>query len=142
MLPSLAYYATMLRRNFMDYSNRRLDEIHLSQGLLFFILYVGKHPGCSPKEITKALHMDIGHTTRSLTKLEQSGFLIQQVNPKDRRSHILQLSDAGEDAFRFSHELFAQWDKEVLSVLSREEQEMLLSLLKRLILPEGGASYV
>ena len=101
---SLAFFATLLNKDFTAYCNRRLGEAGLMQGQLYFILYVGKHPGCAPKDLVQALRMDIGHTTRTLVKLEQGGFLVQEQNPEDRRAHILRLTEKGEAAFALSHE--------------------------------------
>lgn len=134
MHQTLAYYATLLRKDFTDYCSRRLTEEGLSQGQLYFILYVGRHVDCSPKELAQALHMDAGHTTRTLKKLAQDGFLLQKKSPKDGRAHTLQLTEKGEHAFRLSYELFMQWDAEVLCPLSCEEQAVLKSLLSKLLL--------
>lgn len=131
MNKAIAYYITFLRKDFVNYCNQKLSNIGLSQGLLFFILYVGKHPNCAPKELAQALHMDFGHTTRSIAKLKKDGFLEQEVNPKDRRTHALHLTDVGKEAFNLSYELFSQWDKEILNNLSAEEQEQLGNLLQK-----------
>lgn len=134
---TLAYFVTLLRKDFTSYCNQKLQELELSQGLLFFILYIGRHPGCSPKELTEALHMDTGHVTRSLSKLEESGFLLQKCNPIDRRSHILQLQEKGAEAFRISHELFTNWDNEIMNELSEESRAQLLTLLEKITKMEG-----
>lgn len=133
MLSSLAYVVTLMRKDFVEYCNEQLSKIGLSQGLLFFILYIGKHPTCSPKELSEALHMDIGHTARSLNKLIQTGFILQETNPKDRRAHILNLTEHGQDAFRISHELFFSWDDEVLCNLSEDERLQLFLILDKVI---------
>lgn len=133
MLSSLAYVVTLMRKDFIEYCNEQLSKIGLSQGLLFFILYIGKHPACSPKELSEALHMDIGHTARSLNKLIQTGFILQETNPKDRRAHILNLTDLGQDAYRISHELFFSWDNEVLCTLNDDEREQLFILLDKVM---------
>lgn len=133
MLSSLAYVVTLMRKDFVEYCNEQLSKIGLSQGLLFFILYIGKHPACSPKELSEALHMDIGHTARSLNKLIQTGFILQETNPKDRRAHILNLTEHGQDAFRISHELFFSWDDEVLCNLSEDERLQLFLILDKVI---------
>lgn len=133
MLSSLAYVVTLMRKDFVEYCNEQLSKIGLSQGLLFFILYIGKHPACSPKELSEALHMDIGHTARSLNKLIQTGFILQETNPKDRRAHILNLTEHGQDAFRISHELFFSWDDEVLCYLSEDERLQLFLILDKVI---------
>lgn len=75
MVTSLAYYIMLLRKDFAAYCNVRLQEHGLTQGLLFFILYIGTHPGCSPAQLSASLHMDAGHAVRSLNKLEQGGFI-------------------------------------------------------------------
>lgn len=133
MLSSLAYVVTLMRKDFIEYCNEQLSKIGLSQGLLFFILYIGKHPACSPKELSEALHMDIGHTVRSLNKLIQTDFILQETNPKDRRAHILNLTEHGQDAFRISHELFLNWDNEVLCNLSEDERSQFFLILDKLI---------
>ena len=57
MVSSIAYYITLLRRDFAGYCSRELGKLGLSQGLLFFILYVGRPPGCTPGQLAAALHM-------------------------------------------------------------------------------------
>ena len=142
MLSSLAYFATVLRKDFTDYCNKRLSDMNLSQGQLYFILYIGKHPDCSPKELAEGLHMDMGHTARALVKLEQGGFLSQKQDLKDRRAHVLRLTEAGEAVFHLSHDLFSQWDDETMASFTPEEREQLLSLLQKLIRLEGGVPCV
>lgn len=135
---SFAFYTTVLNKDFTAYCNQRLAEEGLLQGQLYFILYVGKHPGCAPKELAQALRMDIGHTARTLVKLEQGGFLMQKQNPDDRRAHNLWLTEKGEKAFRLSHELFFQWDQEALGDFSPEEREQLMNLLRKAVPMKGG----
>lgn len=142
MTSSLAFYITVLRKDFTGYCNDRLQELGLSQGFLFFILYVGKHPGCSPKELAHGLHMDSGHVTRSLARLEQAEFLCQEINPEDRRARILRLKEKGEEAFRVSHELFSDWDKQVMEGMAEEDRARLLSLLDTLVREREGESCV
>ena len=60
MFDTFAYLITSLRKDFTEFCNEKLQEMGLTQGLLFFILYAGKHPQCSPKELTEALHMGYG----------------------------------------------------------------------------------
>ena len=55
-----------LHRAFAAYTSQRLQELGLNFGQMYFILYVGKHPDCTPSELTKELHLDWGHSQRSL----------------------------------------------------------------------------
>lgn len=131
MKQTIAYYLTLLGKNFNHYCSVRLQEMRLSPGLLYFVLYIGNHPGCSPKELCTALHMDGGHAARSLVKLEQGGFIRQEQNPRDRRAHILELTAEGADVFRASHDLFHRWEQEVLGEMESVDKQRLLSLLEQ-----------
>ena len=47
MFQTLAYYATVFHRSFTAYTTQRLQQLGLSFGSLFPVIYVGKHPGCT-----------------------------------------------------------------------------------------------
>ena len=68
-----------LHRRFAAYTTQRLQELGLSFGMMYFIIYVGKHPGCTPSELTQRLHLDWGHSQRSLTSWPRMDF-----SPKKR----------------------------------------------------------
>lgn len=142
MEKSLAYYVTVLHKEFAGYCNRKLQKAGLSQGLLYFILYVGNHPGCSPKELAQALSMDTGHVTRCIAKLEQGGFLRQLIDEHDHRAHVLRLQEKGAEAFRLSHTLFGEWDALAMQELSEQERAQLFSLLGRITETKRGIRHV
>lgn len=52
-------------KQFAAYTTQQLQEFGLSFGMMYFVIYVGKHPGCTPAEMTKNLHLDWGHCQRS-----------------------------------------------------------------------------
>lgn len=129
MMQTLSYYSTVLYRDFAAYTSHRLQELELSHGLMFLLLYVGKHPGCTQSELTQALGLDWGYGQRSTLKLTEDGFLLRE---KEGRAYRLRLSDKGEQAFRVCHEVFFDWDRQTLEGLSEDEQTQLLDLLKKI----------
>lgn len=126
MLRTFSYACTVLYRRFTHYTSNRLHQLGLSFGTLFFLIYVGKHPGCTQSELTTDLRMDWGHSQRTVLKLVESGFLNRE---KDGRAYRLTLSDKGRRAFEASHQVFFDWDEEALSNLTPEERTQLMALL-------------
>lgn len=126
MLRTFSYACTVLYRRFTHYTSNRLHQLGLSFGTLFFLIYVGKHPGCTQSELTTDLRMDWGHSQRTVLKLVESGFLNRE---KDGRAYRLTLSDKGRRAFEASHQVFFDWDEEALSNLTPEERTQLMTLL-------------
>lgn len=132
MLRTFSYACTVLYRRFTQYTSARLTHMGLSFGTLFFVVYVGKHPGCTQSELTAALHLDWGHSQRTVLKLVESGFLLRE---KDGRAYRLRLSEEGTRAFENIRQLFFTWDEEALANLTPEERTQLTALLYKALSP-------
>ena len=129
MKKTMAFYATVLHRQFLAYASEEVQKLGLNCGQLPFLLYVGKHPACTPGQLTTALHMDWGYSQRSLTRLVETGFLIRE--RRDARTSQLTLTELGQQAYDVSHQVFHRWDEQRLSALEPEERVQLLALLKK-----------
>ena len=128
MFQTLAYYATAFHRSFVNYTTAKLQTLGINFGSLFLVIYVGKHPGCTQTQLTSDLNLDWGYSQRSVTKLVEEGFLTRE---KSGRCYHLNLSDKGQQAFEVSHQVFFDWDEQVLSALSLQEREQLFTLLAK-----------
>lgn len=128
MFQTLAYYATAFHRSFVNYTTAKLQTLGLNFGSLFLVIYVGKHPGCTQTQLTSDLNLDWGYSQRSVTRLVEEGFLTRE---KSGRCYHLNLSDKGQQAFEVSHQVFFDWDEQILSALSLQEREQLFTLLAK-----------
>lgn len=133
MHKTLSLFVLKLQKDFSAFCGRKLQEIGLTQGLLYFIIYVGKHPGCSTKDLIKDLNMDWGHAQRSIEKLVRDGFMVKEKNAHDKRAYSLTLSSKGDNAFLVSHQVFTLWDETVLKDLPEEEKDRLFFILEKLV---------
>ena len=122
-----------LRRDFSRFCAGVLGELGLAPGLMFFVIYLGRHPDTSPGQLAAALGADTGHTARSVEKLVRGGFVDRRKDPADGRAFLLRLTPRGEDAFREIRSLFSRWDRESLSALTPEEGRELERLLEKLV---------
>ena len=134
MLQTLSYHCTALYRSFTDYTSRRLQEIGMSYGALFVIIYIGKHPGCTQGELTQALRLDWGYCQRTIVRLVEDGFLTRE---RVGRAYHLDLREKGQQAFAISHQVFFDWDDQVMAGLSIQEREQLIKLLNKVTCQEG-----
>lgn len=123
---TVSYYITMLYRSFSDFSSAKLQQVGLNFGLLFFIVYIGKRPGCTPSELTSALSLDWGHSQRCITRLVDDGFITKV---KSGRHYLLNLTQRGQQAFAAAHQVFFDWDDTFMAGLDADEKEQLIALL-------------
>lgn len=125
---TLSYYVTMLYRGFSAYTSEKLQQVGLNFGLLFFIVYIGKKPGCTPSELTRELALDWGHSQRCIARLAEDGFITKE---KTGRSYQLNLTPRGQEAFAVAHQVFFDWDDTFTTGLTGEEKDQLLALLAK-----------
>ena len=142
MKTNLAYFVSVLRRNFVSDCSRKLQEDRVTLGLLYPILYIGKHPDCAPKEVMKALNLDWGFAQRTLDKLAADNLISREKNLEDRRCYRLNLTDDGYRLFQKSHELINEWNEQQLAVLTPDEQMQLKNLLEKIVQVKGEEIHV
>lgn len=139
MFDTLAYLTSVLYRDFTSYTSERLEKLGLHFGLLFFLIYVGKHPGATPSDLTETLHLDWGHSQRCITRLVENGFLTKE---KAGRRYQLNLTEKGQEAFAVSHQVFFDWDDQRLAALTQQERDTLFALLRKVAVHREGQRHV
>ena len=142
MKTNLAYFVSVLRKNFVNDCSRKLQQDHVTLGLWYPILYIGKHPDCSPKEVMQSLNMDWGFAQRTLDKLAADNLISREKNPEDRRRYHLNLTADGYRLLQKSHELINAWNEQKLAVLTPDEQLQLKNLLEKIVQVTGEEFHV
>lgn len=132
MYQTFAYYTSVFREDFTSFCKGELQKEGISLGLLYFLIYIGKKPGCSQREMAAAVRSDEGYAARSVEKLLQDGFIERRRHEKDRRMVLLTLTEKGEQTFEKAHSLFKEWDEKALSALDENEKEQLFAMLKKI----------
>lgn len=125
---TLSFYIAMMYRSFSSFTSQKMQEAGLHFGLLFFIIYIGKHPGCSPSQLRESLSLDWGHSQRCITQLTDKGFITKE---KEGRHYILHLTEQGQNAFSIAQHVFFDWDESVLQTFTEEEKNQLFLLLEK-----------
>jgi DNA-binding MarR family transcriptional regulator len=67
-----------------------------------------------------------------IDRLEARGLVVRAAQPNDRRSHALQLSDAGVALLRRLEDMVRDHERQIGRNLSEDEQRLLISLLDRI----------
>ncbi len=128
-----------LRHHFQDVCSTRLKDIGITPAMMYFLLYVSRFPGCTQREMSDALCVDVGYSTRTVSKLEEAGLVERRPNPADGRSSLLHLTPEGEKAHAYGKRILDEWEEEALSPLTAQEREQLTALLGRVVAGLGNS---
>lgn len=97
-----------------------LSEGHLS---VLSILFVAG--ALTASELAEREHVRPPSMTRTVQYLESEGFIVRTEDPADRRSILIELSEAGAEYIRETRRRRDQWLQRRLAALTREERRTL-----------------
>jgi len=90
-------------------------------------------PGPLPmRDLGAALTTDASYTTVMVDDLEERGLVVREVNPADRRSRLVRVTDAGREVAHTADSIQSA-PPAALSALTDEELATLERLLRRLV---------
>jgi len=103
-------------------------DFTLEHFLVFFLL--GRNKRITQSEIAKETLRSKATITRAIDQLVKGGFVKRRINPKDRRSVHLTLTEKGRQACSHLMELAQKWEGEALQGISSERLDVGIDLLK------------
>nr|WP_083394455.1 MarR family transcriptional regulator [Planococcus donghaensis] len=104
-------------------------ELYSSQWSILFCLK--QFGAMTQKEIWQYLNVEAPTVTRTIARLEESGWVFREEG-QDKRARIVQLSSFAEQQLPEIEKRVQNVEEELTSNLSDEEQEQLVTLLKKI----------
>lgn len=118
-------------RQFTNSLNAVLKEFGLYNSQWTILYTIHHHHSMTLTEIWKYLNVEAPTVTRTVTRLEQLGWLVHH-DGVDRRSKIVKLSEEGLRKYPEVEAAVMKFENSFAKDLSDEEQQMFLSLLRKL----------
>ncbi|WP_269148243.1 MarR family winged helix-turn-helix transcriptional regulator [Planococcus antarcticus] len=113
----------------MNNSGLKEFKLYSSQWSILFCLK--QFGSMTQKEIWQYLNVEAPTVTRTIVRLEESGWILRREG-KDKRERIVQLSLFAEQKIPEIENRILQTEERLVSHLSDKEQNQLLALLKKI----------
>lgn len=111
--------------------NEALREFDLYSSQWSILFCLKQFGSMTQKEIWQYLNVEAPTVTRTIVRLEESGWVVR-CEGKDKRERIVQLSSFAEQKVPEIENRIRQTEERLVSDLSDEEQEQLIVLLKKI----------
>ena len=109
-----------------------LAEVGGSLPVWLALLNLKANPGGSQREIAEAIGVSEATLTHHLNALDTEGVVIRRRDPDNRRVHVLELTEKGEELFGSLRSAAMAFDRRLRRGVSDEEIASLKGLLDRL----------
>lgn len=91
-----------------------------------------KHEGMTMGEMSETLMVSNGNVTGVVNRLLQDGLIIKEIEPQDRRTTRIRLSNKGTEEFAEMALTHEDWVDQMFRALNNEEIEQLMTMLAKL----------
>jgi DNA-binding MarR family transcriptional regulator len=127
----LGYHLRRAQVAVFQHFTETMGEAAITPGQFGVLAVINGNPGLSQTQLGNALAIDRSTVVAVIDRLEARGLVIRAAQPNDRRSHALQLSDAGVALLRRLEGMVREHERQIGRNLSSEDQRTLISLLDR-----------
>jgi len=105
----------------------------MESGVLAYLNRITGEPNIDQNSLAERMGIDRSNASLLVERLVTRRLIDRQINPENRRAHILKLTSAGEKVYARSRPSFNAGQQKILEVLRPSERELLLDLLVRVV---------
>ena len=117
----------MHRQNALETTNRP----DLTKHAGFTIMILGENGHQAMSELAEKLRLSVSSATLIVDRLVEKGLLSRHRSSEDRRVVRVGLTAAGDNVFKVEQEVMLKFGHAILDALSEQEQDLLLTLLRK-----------
>ncbi|HVC12528.1 MAG TPA: MarR family transcriptional regulator [Burkholderiales bacterium] len=130
---SLGYLVALVRRRLLDLVEPDFEALGLTSVQAIVLMGLGTGIASTAADFCKTIQHDPGAMTRLIDRLEKTGLVRRVRAPEDRRSHKLELTDAGRKTLPAIKAAAVRASNHMLRGFSHAEARQLVASLKRLL---------
>jgi DNA-binding MarR family transcriptional regulator len=133
--PATAVLITRMARRV--YRVAREERVGLSMKVFSTLSVLRDHDGIAQQTLGEILGTDANMLVLLLNSAEDAGFARRVRDPKDRRRHIVELTDAGRRALERAEAGVEEVEDEIFAALDDDERVQLRTLLIKALTADG-----
>ena len=129
----VGFYFKIISNNFEHHKNKQLEEFNLTSAQANVLAFLkSSKQVVNQREIENKFNLSNPTVNGILNRLETKGLITRVKNVNDARIREIHLTDKASDIHKEMIKKMDLTEKEILSVLSRDEQKELYKLLKQI----------
>ena len=127
-------------RYWRSFTEKKLKEFDLTFGEQIIIIFLSKNENVNQESISKRYMIDKGMVAKTLTRLEDKGFIKREQNPNNKRENIISLTEKSAYIMKYINAIFDDCNKILYGEMSKED----IDCVKRLTgkMAENVAKYL
>jgi DNA-binding MarR family transcriptional regulator len=130
---SVGYLIKRVRAAMSNAVDRELVQFDISHEQLTILMLIQKKGGATAAELSREISCDTSSMTRMIDRLEAKGMVIRSRSEDDRRVIWIAITESGLALANRLPELLVRITNRTLAGFTRDEVDVLKSLLRRMV---------
>ncbi|MFC0875355.1 MarR family winged helix-turn-helix transcriptional regulator [Saccharicrinis sp. FJH2] len=122
-----------LSRSAHRYLKHRFRDYSIGHAQVLTLNFISRNNGLSQNELVTYFNLDKSSVTSQLNILEKNGYIERKPDENDSRGRNIFITEKTEALLPELYARFSEWSKILLDGFSKEETEMVYSLIGKLI---------
>lgn len=125
-------HISVLYRYGQSYITKRLGFLNIGSGQYVFLTTLYRKGGICQEELSSFLKIDKGTTAKAVKKLEDEGYIVRDVDLRDKRAYKITLTSKALEVIPVILDAAQDWENIITSGLSKEESLLAQRTLQKM----------
>ena len=131
-MPALMHHITDIARCAAQFRQEELAPLGLKSCHASYLAAVCCCPGITQDQLARRIFINKSNVARQLAMLEEEGFVERRPSPEDKRAIQVFPTEKTKECLPRIGEIFRVWEDFVAQDLSKEEYDLLVSMLEKM----------
>ncbi len=131
IMPNIMRKMNVVSRGESIYRTKRLGDEKIWGAMHSYILFVSNNGGCTQDRIAKALCLNKSNVTRTLSHLEDAGYVKREQSPEDKRQMLVYPTEKMLEVYPRVKKITNEWNELLTEGISEDELTVFHSVLER-----------
>lgn len=135
-LESVGYLCNHMARLFAQLLGEALRPLGIAPAQFPILLELWQQEGLSQQELVARADLKQATMANTLARMERDGLIVRKEDENDGRIRLIMLTDRAKSLKKQAMDIAIEINKQALSIFSKAEQEMFISMMGKLIVQQ------
>lgn len=129
---TIDYFLKIVWQTVANRYNQTVSEFGITQAIGYLLINIDEHEGTTVSNAAALLGLKSTSLSRMLKQLETMGLIYRELNPGDKRSVKIYLTDLGKEKRHMARAVVKQFNNYLNSHISDSDKQYLIQMLEKI----------
>jgi DNA-binding MarR family transcriptional regulator len=129
---TIDYFLKIVWQTMANRYNQIVTEFGITQSIGYLLINIDEHEGTTVSKAASLLGLKSTSLSRMLNQLETTGLIYRELNPGDKRSVKIYLTDLGKEKRHMARAVVKQFNNYLNTHINDKDKQYLIEMLEKI----------